>query len=131
MLDVQDGARMADPLLAAYVPLIILFVVSIANAVMMIVMSHMMGSRRPTPVKEQPYESGMEPRGDARRRFSVDYYIVAILFILFDIETIFLIPWAVVFRDLGLFGFIEGLLFIGVLGVGLVYVWKKGALEWD
>jgi NADH-quinone oxidoreductase subunit A len=82
-------------------------------------------------VKAEPYESGMVGLGDTRERFSVRFYLVALLFIIFDIETIFLIPWGVLFRDLGLFGFVEMLVFIGVLLVGFIYVWKKGALEWE
>lgn len=115
----------------SYVPILLLFAVSVANAVMMVVMSHMMSPRRPTPQKDMPYESGMIPLGDTRQRFSVQFYLYAILFIVFEVEIVFLIPWAVIYRDLGAFGFIEGLLFVGVLGVGLLYAWRKGALEWD
>lgn len=118
-------------MLRGYVPIVILFALSVVNAVMMVGMSHMLNPYRPTPAKQQPYESGVEPLGDTRHRFSVKFFIVAILFILFDIETIFLIPWAVRFRQLGLFGLVEGMVFIGVLAVGLIYVWKKGALTWD
>ena len=115
----------------AYVPILILLGVSIANAVGMVVASHLVSPLRPTPAKSAPYESGMIPLGDARERFSVKFYMVAILFIVFDIETVFLIPWAVVYRELGLFGLVEMLVFIGVLLVGFVYVWKKGALQWE
>jgi NADH-quinone oxidoreductase subunit A len=114
-----------------YVPVLILMGFSMVNAVGMVVGSHILSSRRPTPVKVEPYESGMAPLGDTRARFSVKFYMVAILFIIFDIETIFLIPWGVMFRRLGVFGFVEMLIFIGVLLVGFIYVWKKGALEWD
>ena len=114
-----------------YVPILILLGVSIANAVGMVVLSHLVSPFRPTPAKLEPYESGMPPLGDTRERFSVKFYLIAILFIIFDIETIFLIPWGVLFRDLGVFGFVEMLVFIGVLLVGFVYVWKKGALQWD
>jgi NADH-quinone oxidoreductase subunit A len=114
-----------------YVPILILMGVSLANAVGMVVGSHFLSALRPTPAKLQPYESGMVPLGDTRERFSVKFYLVAILFIIFDIETIFLIPWGVLFRELGVFGFVEMLIFMGVLLVGFVYVWKKGALEWD
>jgi NADH-quinone oxidoreductase subunit A len=118
-------------MLDAYVPLLILVVVSILNAVGMVVASHFLGPIRPTPAKRSAYESGMVPLGNARERFSVKFYMVAILFIVFDLETVFLIPWAVAFRSLGVFGFVEMLIFIGVLLVGLVYVWKKGALQWE
>jgi NADH-quinone oxidoreductase subunit A len=118
-------------MLQVYAPILILLGVSVLNAVGMVVASHFLGPLRPTPAKRAPYESGMIPLGDTRERFSVKFYMVAILFIVFDIETIFLIPWAVVFRQLGLFGLVEMLVFIGVLLVGLIYVWKKGALQWD
>lgn len=113
-----------------YLPILLLFVVAIANALMMVMMSHMLSPRRPTPQKDMPYESGMIPLGSTRRRFSVQYYLFAILFIVFDVEVIFLVPWAVVYRDLGVFGFLEGLVFVLVLAFGLLYVWKKGALDW-
>ncbi|MGH7502981.1 MAG: NADH-quinone oxidoreductase subunit A [Longimicrobiales bacterium] len=114
-----------------YVPILLLFGVSLLNAVGMVVLSHLVSPLRPTPVKMQPYESGMPALGDTRERFSVKFYLVAILFIIFDIETVFLIPWGVLFRQLGVFGFVEMLVFMGVLLVGFVYVWKKGALQWD
>ena len=114
-----------------YLPVLILMGVSAANALGMAVLSHLVSPLRPTAVKLEPYESGMTPLGDTRERFSVKFYLVALLFIIFDIETIFLIPWGTSFRDLGLFGFVEMLVFIGVLLVGFVYAWKKGALEWD
>jgi len=115
----------------SYLPILILLGISLAQAVGMIVLSHFVGPNRPTAVKSAPYESGMIPLGSTRERFSVKFYLVAILFIVFDLETVFLIPWGVAFRGLGLFGFIEMLVFIGVLAVGLIYVWKKGALQWD
>jgi NADH-quinone oxidoreductase subunit A len=114
-----------------YLPILILMGLSVVNAVGMTVLSHVVSPFRPTPAKLEPYESGITPLGDTRERFSVKFYLVALLFIIFDIETIFLIPWGVTFRRLGLFGFVEMLVFIGVLLVGFVYVWKKGALEWD
>ncbi len=115
----------------SYLGIVILFVVGLLNAAMFLGMSHMAGVRRPTSVKMEPYESGIVPLGDTRERFSVKFYIVAILFIVFDIEVVFLFPWAVIFRELGLFGIIEMLIFISVLCVGLMYAWMKGALEWD
>jgi NADH-quinone oxidoreductase subunit A len=87
--------------------------------------------RKPTPEKLSPYECGMQPVGTARERFSVKFYLVAMLFLLFDIEAVFLFPWAVVYRDLKMFGFLEMVLFIAVVLAGYVYVWKKGALEWE
>jgi NADH-quinone oxidoreductase subunit A len=87
--------------------------------------------RKPSLAKLSPYECGMQPVGTARDRFSVKFYLVAMLFLLFDIEAVFLFPWAVVYHDLKLFGFFEMLLFISTVLAGYVYVWKKGALEWD
>lgn len=118
-------------MLEAYAPILILAAVSIINAVGMVVASHFLGPIRPTPAKRSAYESGMTPLGTARERFSVKFYMVAILFIVFDLETVFLIPWGVAFRQLGVFGFVEMVIFIAVLLVGFVYVWKKGALQWD
>ncbi len=118
-------------MLDAYVPILILFGVSLANAVGMVALSHLLSPLRPTPQKQEPYESGMVPLGDTRERFSVKFYMVALLFIVFDIETVFLIPWGVMLRELGFFGFVEMLLFMGVLLVGFIYIWKKGALQWD
>lgn len=115
----------------SYLPILLLIGIAVVNAVMMVMMSHMLSPRRPTPQKDMPYESGMIPLGDTRQRFSVQFYLYAILFIVFDIEAVFLIPWAVIYRDLGAFGFVEGLLFVGVLGVGLLYAWRKGALDWE
>ncbi|NJD09318.1 MAG: NADH-quinone oxidoreductase subunit A [Gemmatimonadetes bacterium] len=115
----------------AYLAVLIIMVVSVATAVIIVALSHFVSPFRPTPAKSAAYESGMTPLTDARERFSVKFYLVAILFIVFDIETIFLIPWGVQFRALGLFGFVEMLVFMGVLLVGFVYIWKKGALQWD
>ncbi len=114
----------------AYLPFLLLLGISVLNAVGMVVTSHILNPRRDTPQKLMPYESGMIPLGSTRHRFSVKFYMVAISFIVFDIETIFLIPWAVQMRDLGWGPFIAVLLFVGVLAAGLVYEWKKGGLEW-
>ena len=95
------------------------------------VLSYLAGPRHPTPEKLAPYECGVNPIGTARERFSVKFYLVAMLFLLFDIEAVFLFPWAVVYRDLKLFGFVEMLLFILAILAGYIYVWKKGALEWE
>ncbi|MDH3297077.1 MAG: NADH-quinone oxidoreductase subunit A [Gemmatimonadota bacterium] len=115
----------------AYLGIAILFAVGILNAMVMLGLSHLISVRRKTTAKAIAYESGMQPLGDTRQRFSVKFYVVAMLFIVFDIETIFFLPWAVIFRDLGLFGLIEMFVFMGVLAVGLAYAWKKGTLEWD
>ncbi|MBT8337712.1 MAG: NADH-quinone oxidoreductase subunit A [Gemmatimonadetes bacterium] len=115
----------------AYLPLLLLFGVSILNAIGMVVTSHIVNPGRPTSEKLMPYESGMIPLGSTRARFSVKFYMVAISFIVFDLETIFLVPWAVEMRNLGWAGFMPMLLFVAVLTLGLVYEWKKGGLEWD
>jgi len=120
-----------------YASFLLLLLLVVANAVGMIAASHLITRRRPTPVKELPYESGMPPLGNARERFSVKFYLVAMLFIVFDIETVFLFPWATIFREAGALGIgtgfllVEMLVFILILAVGYVYVWKRGALEWD
>lgn len=114
-----------------YVPILILLGVSLVNAVFMVVVSRVLSSYRPTPVKEMPYESGMTPLGSTRERFSVKFYLVALLFIIFDIEAVFLIPWGVTMRALGWEGFAVAMIFVFILTVGLVYEWKKGGLEWE
>ena len=94
-------------------------------------LSHFLGPRRPTPAKLEPYECGMRPIGSARQRVPVRFYLIAMLFILFDIEIVFLYPWAVVLDRLGLFGLIEMAVFVAILVIGYVYVWRKGALDWE
>ncbi len=131
----------------AYFPVLMLFGFVLINALAIIAISALTIRARPTPVKQQAYESGVPALGDARERFSVRFYLVAILFIIFDIETVFMIPWAVYFRQLScfvalvndvcpvgnisFFGLGEMLVFMLILLVGFVYVWKKGALQWD
>ena len=115
----------------SYIPLLIIFGVTVVNAVGMAAASHILNPRRPTPQKAMPYESGMIPLGDTRHRFSIKFYMVAISFIVFDLETIFLVPWAVRVRELGWGPFVAVFFFVVVLAVGLVYEWKKGGLEWD
>ncbi len=115
-----------------YIPIAILVFLSTCLAVLVIILGHLFGPRRPTDAKGMAYESGMDPIGPGTRQMPVRFYLVAVLFILFDIEVIFFLPWAVVFKQhLGLFGLIEMLVFILILLVGYVYAWKKGALEWD
>jgi NADH-quinone oxidoreductase subunit A len=121
-------------MLEPYIPIVILFLFVAANAVLMIGASHLLSSSRRTATKVAPYESGIPALGSARERFSVKFYLVAMLFIIFDIETVFMIPWAAAFRKLeGMAGLliVEMLVFVAILGVGYVYVWKRGALEWD
>jgi len=114
-----------------YIPLFLLTGFVVLNAAGILVGSHLLSPSRPTPVKSTPYESGMPPLGDTRERFSVKFYLIAMLFIVFDIETVFMIPWGVAFRQLGGFGLIEMFVFIVILLVGYVYAWKRGALEWE
>jgi NADH-quinone oxidoreductase subunit A len=114
-----------------YFPLLIIILVAVALGFIVVALGHLFGPHRPTSRKSAPYESGMVPYGNATRRISVRYYLVAVLFILFDVETVFLISWAVVFRELGIPGLISMFVFIGILVVGFVYAWKKGALEWE
>jgi len=118
-------------MLQSYLPLLILLGISVLNAVGMVVASHLISPTKRTAVKLSPYESGIDPIGDTRARFSVAFYVVALLFIVFDVETVFLVPWAVVMREVGLAGFVTAGMFIFILTVGLIYEWKKGALEWD
>jgi NADH-quinone oxidoreductase subunit A len=114
-----------------YTPLLFLVAVVVIAAVAMIGLSHLIQPRRPTAIKGMPYESGMPPLGGTRDRYSGKVYLVAMLFIVFDLEAVFMIPWGVAFRRLGLFGLVEMLVFVVILLVAFVYVWKRGALEWD
>jgi len=130
-----------------YFPILMLVAFVAFNAAAMLLVSHLALRPRPTPAKQTPYESGIPPLGSARERFSVKFYMVAMLFIVFDIETVFLIPWGASYRQLScdvplvgnacpaghlsFFGLGEMLVFVAILLVGLVYVWKKGALQWD
>jgi NADH-quinone oxidoreductase subunit A len=118
-------------MLQDFIPIIVLVVLSTAMAGLVVLIGHLFGPRRPTLRKSQPYESGMRPIGPGTRRMPIRFYLIAVLFILFDIEVVFFLPWAVVFRQLGLFGLVEMLVFIVILLVGYVYAWKKGALEWE
>lgn len=117
-------------MLNEYLPIVILIILSVGLAVLVVVIGHAFGPRRPTERKSLPYESGMRPIGVGTRQMPIRFYLVAILFILFDIEVVFFLPWAVVFKQLKLFGLVEMFLFILILLVGYVYAWKKGALEW-
>jgi NADH-quinone oxidoreductase subunit A len=116
--------------LQAYTPLLLQLLIAVVLATLLVSLSALIGWRRPNRAKQQAYECGMEPTGDAREPFSVKFYLVAMVFILFDVEAIFLYPWAYVFRELKLYGFVEMMLYIFVLLVGYIYLWKKGALDW-
>ena len=121
-------------MLAEYIPILIFLLVSILFAGVVILLSSVFGRKTSTREKLMPYECGLDPIGDARAKVSVKFFIIAMLFIVFDVELVFLYPWAIVFRQFGQFTgfiFIEMLVFIGVLLVGFIYVWKMGALEWE
>src|SRR5215207_2418257 len=114
-----------------FAPIGALIIIASAVVILITVLSRLFGPFRPTTRKTAPYESGMKPIGPAIRRFPVRFYLIAVLFILFDIEVVFFLPWAVVFRRMGLFALIEMFVFIAILLVGFVYAWRKGALEWE
>ena len=116
---------------AEYLPIAILMATALALAGLVLLLSYVLGPRRPSARKSVPYESGIRPLTSARQRFPVKFYLVAMLFIVFDIEAVFFYPWAVTFRQLKLYGLVEMLVFIGTLLVGYFYVLKKGALDWD
>ena len=118
-------------MLAQYLPTLLFLIVATGIGVALIIVGHVLGPRRPDAQKLSPYECGFEAFEDARMKFDVRYYLIAILFIIFDLEIAFVIPWAVVFEGLGVFGLVEMGMFIGLLVLGFVYVWKKGAIEWE
>lgn len=118
-------------MLAEYFPVLLFLGVAAAIGVLPVLLGMLLGPRRPDAAKNAPYECGFEAFEDARMKFDVRYYLVAILFILFDLEIAFLFPWAVALDDIGAFGFWSMMIFLGVLTFGLVYEWKKGALEWE
>ncbi len=117
--------------LTQYLPVVILLAIGAAFAIASILVSRAFQPRRPTPAKLTPYESGIIPERAPRDRFPVKFYVIAMLFIVFDIEVIFLFPWAVTFRQLGLFGLVEMAIFIGLVFVAYIYVWQRGGLEWS
>ena len=118
-------------MLAEYFPILLFILVGTAFGVAPMVLGKLLAPNRPDPEKLSPYECGFEPFEDARMKFDVRYYLVAILFILFDLEIAFLFPWAVVINEIGLAGFLAMMLFLAILVVGFVYEWMKGALEWE
>ena len=118
-------------MLAEYFPILLFILIAIAIGVLPMVMGKLLAPHRPDPEKLSPYECGFEAFEDARMKFDVRYYLVAILFILFDLEIAFIFPWAVVVNEIGMFGFLSMMLFLAILVVGFVYEWMKGALEWE
>jgi NADH-quinone oxidoreductase subunit A len=122
-----SSIQFADP----YFSVLLLLIIAVGMSVGFVFLSQALGPRKYDRIKYSVYECGVDPFTSASVRVSVKFYLVALLFLLFDLETAFLYPWAVLFRDLGLFGFIEMTIFVGILLVGLVYAWKKGALDWQ
>ena len=118
-------------MLAEYFPILLFIAVALAVGVAPMVLGKLLGPNRPDPEKLSPYECGFEAFEDARMKFDVRYYLVAILFILFDLEIAFLFPWAVVLPEIGFFGFASMMVFLLILVIGFIYEWKKGALEWE
>jgi NADH-quinone oxidoreductase subunit A len=118
-------------MLAEYFPILLFILVGLVVGVVPVVLGKVFGPNRPDPEKLSPYECGFEAFEDARMKFDVRYYLVAILFILFDLEIAFLFPWAVVINEIGIAGFLAMMLFLGILVVGFIYEWMKGALEWE
>jgi NADH-quinone oxidoreductase subunit A len=114
-----------------YTPLLMLLGLAFAIPVLLLAIAGVAGPRQPSQRKMTPFECGVEAVAETRHRFSVRFFLVALLFIIFDVEAVFIFPWAVLFRELGVFGFVEMAVFLAVLLVGLAYVWKKGALEWE
>ena len=118
-------------MLAEYLPTLLFLVVATGIGIALIIVGNLLGTKRPDAEKLSPYECGFEAFEDARMKFDVRYYLVAILFILFDLEIAFLFPWAVVLPEIGFFGYAAMMVFLAILVVGFVYEWKKGALEWE
>ncbi len=114
-----------------YVPVVIMLVLAAATAVGMLVATSLIGPKKTFADKMEPFECGESPIVSPKLRFSVKFYLVALIFVIFDIEVVFVYPWAILFKDLGLFGFVEMMIFLAILTVGLIYVWKRGALEWE
>ncbi|RKG85794.1 NADH-quinone oxidoreductase subunit A [Corallococcus praedator] len=117
--------------LAPYLPLLVVLLLAGVLAMIIPQVTSRLGPKRPSTTKSAPFEAGSESSGPARQRFAVKFYVIALLFIVFDVEAVFLYPWAVNFQALGWFGYTEMLVFASTLVVGLIYVWKKGALDWE
>lgn len=114
-----------------YFPLLVTFAIAAVVVLALLLVASLVGPKSTNPAKAEPFESGNPPKGDARSRFSVRFYLTAMLFLIFDLEVVFLYPWAIYFRQLGIFGLVQMGIFLVILTIGYIYVWKKGALEWD
>jgi len=117
--------------MSEYIPVLIMLFLAAATAAGMIVATSMIGPKKKFADKMEPFECGESPIVSSKQRFSVKFYLVALFFVIFDIEAVFVYPWAVLFKDLGWFGFVEMMIFIFILTIGLIYVWRRGALEWE
>lgn len=122
---------MVNPTIDLVIQFAIMFAIGGAMAIMFVTISHLLSPKSRNPNKGQPYECGVVPKGDARAPFNVHYYLVAVLFVLFDLEAVFIYPWAVSLRELGTVGLVEMFVFIGILLIGYIYAWKKGVFEWE
>ena len=118
-------------MLTSYIPIFLFILIAAGFAMATIIVARLVNAEKPNAVKLEPYECGIEAVGDARDRYSIRYYLIAMLFVIFDIETVFMFPWAVTLDQLALFGLIEMLVFLFILVVGYFYAWRKGALEWQ
>jgi len=118
-------------MLIEYLPILIFIAIACLFAVFAVAASYFLGQRKASPIKQAPYECGMPTTGATYRRIPIKYYIIAMLFLLFDIEVVFLYPWAVIFKQMRVFAFISMAVFIGILLIAYIYIWKKGALEWE
>jgi len=114
-----------------YIPVLIMLFLAAASAVGMLVATSVIGPKKVFADKMEPFECGESPIVSPKLRFSVKFYLVALFFVIFDIEAVFVYPWAVLFKDLGMFGFVEMMVFLSILAIGLIYVWRRGALEWE
>jgi len=121
----------ANSNLSSYLPVLFMFIAALGFVVTTMLATHLLGPKKKSPIKSEAFECGIEPEGNARMPFSIKYFLVAILFVLFDVEVIFMYPWAVNFKTLGVTGLIEMFMFMGFLVVGLLYIIKKGALKWE
>jgi NADH-quinone oxidoreductase subunit A len=122
---------MGRNMLIEYLAILLYVAIAVAFALFAVAASALLGQRKPTALKQAPYECGMPTVGSSFRRIPIKYYIIAMLFLLFDIEVVFLYPWAVVFKEFKFFAFISMAVFIGILLIAYIYIWKKGALEWE
>jgi NADH-quinone oxidoreductase subunit A len=130
LLQSQSSTSKAAAPIYGYIPIVIFFLIALLLPVVLLTLSRLIHRRVYGREKLMPYECGIDPIGDAHERFSVRFYIIAILFLVFDVEVVFLFPWAIIYDKLALFGLVEMLIFIGILVVGYYYAWRKGALEW-